>query len=113
MRDELILPAHTFLDELGIRYERLTFSPSIEKGAASVARALGYEERQMVKSLIFESKVGERVLVMVGGDQKAISGLLKKAIGNRNIKMARPEVVKETTGYEIGSIPPVHPHGAP
>ena len=49
-----------------------------------------------------------KVMVMVGGDQLAISGHLKKAIGSRNIKMARPEVVKEITGYEIGSIPPFH-----
>jgi Cys-tRNA(Pro)/Cys-tRNA(Cys) deacylase len=42
---------------------------------------------------------------MLGGDQNAISGNLKKAIGSRNIQMAAPEVVKETTGYIIGSIP--------
>jgi Cys-tRNA(Pro)/Cys-tRNA(Cys) deacylase len=43
---------------------------------------------------------------MLGGDQSAISGNLKKAIGSRNIRMAEPEVVKQTTGYAIGSIPP-------
>jgi len=43
---------------------------------------------------------------MLGGDQNAISGNLKKAIGSRNIQMAAPEVVKDTTGYVIGSIPP-------
>ena len=43
---------------------------------------------------------------MLGGDQNAISGNLKKAIGSRNIQMAAPEIVKETTGYVIGSIPP-------
>jgi Cys-tRNA(Pro)/Cys-tRNA(Cys) deacylase len=48
---------------------------------------------------------GECVLVMLGADQNAISGNLKKAIGSRNIKMAAPEVVKQTTGYVIGSIP--------
>jgi Cys-tRNA(Pro)/Cys-tRNA(Cys) deacylase len=42
---------------------------------------------------------------MLGGDQNAVSANLKKAIGSRNIKMAAPEVVKETTGYIIGSIP--------
>ena len=42
---------------------------------------------------------------MLGGDQNAISGNLKKAIGSRNIQMASPEAVKETTGYVIGSIP--------
>jgi Cys-tRNA(Pro)/Cys-tRNA(Cys) deacylase len=45
------------------------------------------------------------VLVMLGGDQNAISGNLKKAVGSRNIQMAAPEVVKDTTGYVIGSIP--------
>jgi Cys-tRNA(Pro)/Cys-tRNA(Cys) deacylase len=102
----LNLPAHEHLDKLGIPYERRSFPDTTEKGAASVARVLGFRERQMVKTLIFESDRGERVLVMLGGDQNAISGHLKKAIGSRNIQMAKPESVKETTGYVIGSIPP-------
>lgn len=102
------LPAHGYLDQLGIPYEQRSFPPTTEKGAAAVARVLGFREQQMVKTLIFEADTGERVLVMVGGDQNAISGQLKKAIGSRNIRMAGPEVVKATTGYEIGSIPPFH-----
>ncbi len=102
------LPAHEFLDEKGIEYEAKSFPATTEKGAANVARAFGFREHQMVKTLVFESGTGERVLVMVGGDRSAVSGHLKKAIGNRNIKMARPEAVKETTGYEIGSVPPFH-----
>jgi Cys-tRNA(Pro)/Cys-tRNA(Cys) deacylase len=102
------LPAHLYLDQLGLPYERRTFPAATEKGAANVARALGFRERQMVKTLIFEVDTGERVLVMLGGDQSAISGNLKKAIGSRNIRMASPEAVKVTTGYEIGSIPPFH-----
>ena len=104
----MTLPTHVFLDRLGIPYQRLTFPVTTEKGAANVARALGYTERQMVKTLIFETGRGERVLVMVGGDQHAISGHLKKAIGSRNIRMASPAAVRETTGYEVGSIPPFH-----
>jgi Cys-tRNA(Pro)/Cys-tRNA(Cys) deacylase len=102
------LPSHTFLDERGISYERLSFPESTEKGAANVARALGYSERQMVKTLVFETDKGEKALVMLGGDQNAVSGLLKKALGSRNIRLADPEVVLATTGYRIGSIPPFH-----
>ena len=58
-----------------------------------------------MKTLIFQVDTGERVLVMLGGDQNAISGNFKKAIGSRNIRMAEPDVVRETTGYIIGSIP--------
>ena len=101
------LPAHMHLDRLGIQYERREFPPTTEKGAANVAHALGFHERQMVKTLVFEAAAtGERVLVMVGGDQSAVSGLLKKAIGQKDIRMASPEAVREVTGYVIGSIPP-------
>jgi Cys-tRNA(Pro)/Cys-tRNA(Cys) deacylase len=99
------LPSHTYLDEHEIPYERKSFPPETEKGAANVAHVLGFSERQAVKTLIFQVDTGERVLVMLGGDQNAISWNLKKAIGSRNIRMADPDVVKETTGYIIGSIP--------
>ena len=97
--------SHLYLDQLGISYKAQTFSPETEKGAANVAKVLGFAERQAVKTLIFQVDSGERVLVMLGGDQNAISGNLKKAIGSRNIQMAAPEAVKETTGFIIGSIP--------
>lgn len=101
-------PTHDFLNKRNIPYTPLTFPSSIEKGAASVARTLGYRERQMVKTLIFVTPQGEHVLIMVGGDQNAISGHLKKAIGSKNIKMASLEAIKAVTGYEVGSIPPFH-----
>ena len=100
------LQAHIYLDKHQIEYERKSFSPETEKGAANVAHALGFSERQAVKTLIFQVvDTGECVLVMLGGDQNAISGNLKKAIGSRNIRMADPELVKAVTGYVIGSIP--------
>ena len=42
------LPAHAHLDRLGLPHERRSFPPTTEKGAASVARVLGIEERQAV-----------------------------------------------------------------
>ncbi len=43
---------------------------------------------------------------MVGGDQNVISGHLKKVVGSRNIRLASPERVIQTTDYMTGSIPP-------
>jgi Cys-tRNA(Pro)/Cys-tRNA(Cys) deacylase len=102
------LPAHQYLDDHGIPYQKRTFPSTTEKGAASVAHALGYKEGQMVKTLIFQVDTGEQVLVMLPGDKNAISGHLKKAIGSRNIRLADAATVKATTGYDIGSIPPFH-----
>ena len=100
------LPAHNYLDQLGIPYETGNFPVETEKGAANVAACFGLRPRQMVKTLIFEIDSGERILVMVGGDQNAVSGHLKKVAGSRNIHLASAEAVKQTTGYVIGSIPP-------
>ena len=102
------LPAHKFLDERGIPYTRLSFPTETEKGAASVAAALGYEPGQMVKTLVFETGEGEQVLVMMAADRNAVSGSLKRAIGSRNIRLADGDTVYRVTGYRIGSIPPFH-----
>jgi Cys-tRNA(Pro)/Cys-tRNA(Cys) deacylase len=101
-----MLPAHIFLDQLNLPYETGEFTSATEKGAANVANRFGFKERQMVKTLIFETDQNECLLVMVGGDQSVISGYLKKAAGSRNIRLASFEAVKTLTGYEIGSIPP-------
>ena len=37
------LPAHDFLDDAGIAFEKREFPADTEKGAANVARALGFE----------------------------------------------------------------------
>ena len=106
------LPSIQYLIERKIAHELRPFPEATKKGAANVANALGYKERQMVKTLIFESDTKEAVLIMVGGDQSAVSSHLKKVIGSRNISMCPPAKVKSITGYEIGSIPPFHwqPH---
>ncbi len=73
-----------------------------------MAQALGFEEGQMVKTLVFRTAEGQMALVMLGGDQHAISGQLKRALASRNISLADPALVREITGYAIGSIPPFH-----
>jgi Cys-tRNA(Pro)/Cys-tRNA(Cys) deacylase len=73
------LPAHQFLDDRAIPYRAHTFSPDTPKGAANVAHALGFRERQMVKTLIFvDVKRDEKVLVMLGGDPKCHLGASEK-----------------------------------
>jgi asparaginyl-tRNA synthetase len=102
------IPAQEYLESKGIPFKAMTFPVETEKGALGVARALSnlVSPRQVVKTLIFEMSSGENVLVMVGGDQNVISGSLKKALGDRNVKMASQDRVHNVTGYQVGSIPP-------
>ncbi|MFQ5571429.1 MAG: aminoacyl-tRNA deacylase [Rhodothermales bacterium] len=73
-----------------------------------MAQALGFAERQMVKTLLFATGQGEHVMVLLPADRSAVSGHLKKAIGSRNIRLAPLDTVHDITGYEVGSIPPFH-----
>jgi len=101
-----MLPSHSYLNQLQIPYNSVIFPPSTPKGAVSVAHVLNLTEHQTVKTLIFETDNDEQVLIMVSANLNVISGHLKKVIGSRNIQLASPEKVIQTTGYAIGSIPP-------
>ncbi len=74
----MTLPAHEYLDWNGIEYESRTFPETTEKGASNVARALGFRDHQMVKTLIFQTGKKEVVLVMVGGDRSAVLHLVEE-----------------------------------
>ena len=102
------LKSQEFLESRGIPFETVAFPVEMEKGVASISQFLRdrVNARQVVKSLMFETSSGEVVLVLVGGDQNVISGQLKRALGDRNIRMAAPDRIRQISGYEIGSIPP-------
>lgn len=58
------LPAHNYLDTRNIPYERKSFPHETEKGAANVARVLGFSERQAVKTLIFQADTSADTLTL-------------------------------------------------
>lgn len=71
------------------------------------AEVLGCSVGQIAKSLIFRgTQSGEPVLVVASGanrvDEAKVGALAGEAIGR-----AKPEFVREVTGYAIGGIPPV------
>jgi len=105
--NEITLPSHKYLDGRGLEYKKISFPITTEKGAANVAKILGFREEQIIKTLIFEVvQTKEKVLIMIASNKSAISGNLKKILGSKDIKMATLDDVQKTTGYVVGSIPP-------
>jgi len=77
------------------------------RSAAEAAAALGVEQRQIVKSLVFRgAESGEAVLVLVGGTSRVEPELLAAHLGEA---VERPDAdwVRERTGFSIGGVPPV------
>jgi Cys-tRNA(Pro)/Cys-tRNA(Cys) deacylase len=68
---------------------------------------LKLEESSIVKTILFDAKDGSDLfMALVSGNATVKSSVLKKLVGSKNVTLASPERVSETTGYQIGSIPP-------
>ena len=79
--------------------------PDGTKTAEDAARAVGCDVSQIVKSLVFVCD-GKPVLVMIGGDRRADSEKVAKAVPCEKAKIAGPDEVREATGFEPGAVAP-------
>ncbi len=77
------------------------------RSAAEAAAALGVEQAQIVKSLVFRgASSGEPILVLVGGASRVEPAALERHVGEP-VERADAGWVRERTGFAIGGIPPV------
>jgi Cys-tRNA(Pro) deacylase len=95
-----------FIDQNQIAAEILP----MEQGTPTVpdaARALGVEEDQIIKSLVFVVD-GQPTLVITNGTRKIDNRLVARhyGVGRKRAKMARAEQALEITGYAVGAMPP-------
>ncbi|MCX3286886.1 YbaK/EbsC family protein [Streptomyces sp. NEAU-H22] len=79
--------------------------PEATRTAAEAAAAVGCELSQICKSLIFAAD-GVPVLVLMDGASRVDLELVRKELGADKVTRAKVDVVRETTGYAIGGVPP-------
>ncbi|MFD9287073.1 YbaK/EbsC family protein [Streptomyces sp. NPDC060030] len=92
------------LRELGLDVEVRRF-PDATRTAVEAAAAIGCGLGQIVKSLIFEAD-GVPVLVLMDGSSRVDLELVRDELGAGKVERARAGLVRETTGYAIGGVPP-------
>ncbi|WP_371670838.1 YbaK/EbsC family protein [Streptomyces sp. NBC_00289] len=95
------------LRELGLEelISRVRRFPEATRTAAEAAAAIGCELSQICKSLIFAAD-GVPVLVLMDGASRVDLELVRRELGVDKVTRARVDVVRETTGYAIGGVPP-------
>ncbi|MFD4548089.1 YbaK/EbsC family protein [Streptomyces sp. NPDC058466] len=105
------------LDEVNGRIRRF---PDAARTAAEAAAAIGCELSQICKSLIFaawgspllergrelEGGGGVPVLVLMDGASRVDVELVRRELGAEKVTRATADLVRETTGYAIGGVPP-------
>jgi prolyl-tRNA editing enzyme YbaK/EbsC (Cys-tRNA(Pro) deacylase) len=82
------------------------------RSAAEAAAALGVQQHQIVKSLVFRGAVsGDPILALVGGTSRVEVAALGEHVGEP-VARADADWVREQTGFAIGGVPPLgHPDG--
>ena len=74
--------------------------------AQDAADAIGCDLAQIAKSILFRSASGKPVLVIASGTNRVDETKVKALLGEK-IERASPDFVKETTGFEVGGVPPL------
>ena len=89
---------------LGVTVEPRRF-PEGTKTAIDAAKAIGCDVGQIVKSLIFGVD-GELVLAYVSGANQLDESKLAAAAGGLKCQRVDADMVRDTTGFPIGGVPP-------
>jgi Cys-tRNA(Pro) deacylase len=78
------------------------------------AAAIGVQEEQILKSLLFTSGDGGAVLAIAAGTGKVNRTRLAALIGAKKLSLANPDTVLRLTGCPVGGVAPVgHPVPVP
>ena len=90
---------------LGPSYRVVEFDESTHT-AEQAAAAIGCDVAQIAKSIIFRGVSGKPVLVIASGRNRVDEKKVRALLGEK-IERASPDFVRETTGFEVGGVPPL------
>ena len=93
------------LDQLEIPY-RLFFHEGTVTSFEQAARERGQREAQVVRSILFQIRPEEFVMVLVAGPAQVDWKKLRQLVGRSRIRMATEDEVLEITGYRVGTVSP-------
>ncbi len=80
-----------------------------ERPVESLEQAASDREQrpeQVVRSILFQIRAGEFVMVLVAGPAQVDWKKLRQLVGRSRIRMATEDEVLEVTGYRVGTVSP-------
>jgi Cys-tRNA(Pro) deacylase len=75
-------------------------------GTHASSIALGIPEHAVIKTLIFETELGDPLCVLMHGDREVSAKQLARVIGTRSVAPCAPEVADRHSGYQVGGTSP-------
>ena len=95
-----------YLSKSRAKYELREFDGST-KNSVLAAQALGCSVAEIAKSVVF---VGEKTVVVIISGDKRVDGAKLANIMGADLRIAKADEVRDSTGFPIGGVPPF-PHG--
>lgn len=95
--------------QAGITVEVEEFPEGTET-ASDAAAAIGCDVTQIVKSVVVVVTGWERdhvAVVLTAGDHRVDTDTLAAELDADQVTLASPDIVRNTTGYVVGGVPPV------
>jgi Cys-tRNA(Pro) deacylase len=91
---------------LGAGYTVVEFDESTHT-SQQAADAVGCDVAQIAKSIVFRAaSSGRAVLVIASGSNRVDEKKIRALLGEK-IERAKPDFVREMTGFEVGGVPPL------
>lgn len=98
-------PASLALDQLGIPHRVFRHEKPVTS-FEEAASARNQQPEQIVRSILFQVRPGEFVMVLMAGRAQVDWKKLRRHVGRSRVRMATEEEVLEVTGYRIGTVSP-------
>lgn len=98
-------PASIALDEIQIPHQ-LFFHEGIVTSFEQAARERGQRESQVVRSILFQIRPEEFVMVLVAGPAQVDWKKFRQLVGRSRVRMATEDEVLDVTGYHVGTVSP-------
>jgi Cys-tRNA(Pro) deacylase len=98
-------PASIALDQLGILHRVFRHEKPVTS-FEEAASARNQRPEQIVRSILFQVRAGEFVMVLMAGRDQVDWRKLRQLVKRSRVRMATEEEVLEVTGYRIGTVSP-------
>lgn len=106
LMDSQTPPASLALERLGIPHRVFRHEQPVAS-LEEAASARNQRPEQVVRSILFQVRPGEFVMVLMAGRTQVDWKKLRQLVKRSRVRMATEEEVLEVTGYRIGTVSPV------
>ncbi|HSL30919.1 MAG TPA: YbaK/EbsC family protein [Anaerolineales bacterium] len=98
-------PASIALERLGIPHQVFQHEKPV-LSFEQAAEERSHRPEQIVRSILFQVRPGEFLMVLVAGPEQIDWKRLRQLVGRSRVRMATEEEVLEVTGYRVGMVSP-------